>query len=147
MSSVAVTVALVCAIVNLGVGLAGAWRWYRVAPSEALWPAVRIGQAVAAGQGIVAGVLALGGYEPRDGLFWLYALLPVLIGVLAEQLRLLAAEQVLERRGLADAQALGQRPQREQRSVVLEIVRREMGVMAAAALVVAFLSLRAAMVV
>lgn len=141
------TVALVCAILNLGVGLVGAWRWYRVAPSEALWPAVRAGQAVAAGQGIVAGVLALTGYEPRDGLFWLYALLPVLIGVLAEQLRLLAAEQVLERRGLADAQALGERPQREQRSVVLEIVRREMGVMAAAALVVAFLSLRAAMVV
>ncbi|HEV2770416.1 MAG TPA: hypothetical protein VGV40_09565 [Solirubrobacteraceae bacterium] len=124
----------------------GAWRWYRVAPTDALWPALRTGQAAAGVQGIVAAVLALTGYEPREGLFWLYALLPVLIGVLAEQLRLLAAEQVLERRGLADAQALRGRPEREQRSVVLEIVRRELGVMTAAALVVAFLSLRAAMV-
>jgi len=141
-----VTVALACAAVNAGVGLVGAWRWYRVAPTDALWPAVRAGQAAAAVQGVVAAILALSGYEPREGLFWLYALLPVLIGVLAEQLRLLAAEQVLERRGLEDAQALRGRPEREQRSVVLEIVRREMGVMAAAALVVAFLSLRAAMV-
>lgn len=138
--------ALACAALNLGVGLLGAWRWYRVAPTDALWPAVRAGQAAAAAQGIVAAVLALTGYEPREGLFWLYALLPVLIGVLAEQLRLLAAEQVLERRGLADAKALRGRPEGEQRFVVLEIMRRELGVMATAALVVAFLSLRAAMV-
>jgi len=141
-----VTVALACAVVNAGVGLVGAWRWYRVAPTDALWPAVRAGQAAAAAQGVVAAILALSGYEPREGLFWLYALLPVLIGVLAEQLRLLAAEQVLERRGLEDAQALRGRPEREQRSVVVEIMRRELGVMAAAAVVVAFLSLRAAMV-
>ena len=40
-------------------------------------------------------------------------------------------------------QAVGELAEADQRSVVLAIVRREMGVMAAAALVVAFLALRA----
>jgi len=44
---------------------------------------------------------------------------------------------------LEDAQAVGRLDERGQRSVVLAIVRREIGVMALAALVVAFLALRA----
>jgi hypothetical protein len=50
---------------------------------------------------------------------------------------------VLDARDLEDAQAVGRLPDDEQRSVVLQIVRRELGVMAAAALVIAFLGLRA----
>jgi hypothetical protein len=57
-----------------------------------------------------------------------------------------SAEQVLENRELPDAQAVGALPEAEQRSVVVAIMRRELGVMALAALVVAFLSLRAAFV-
>ena len=54
-----------------------------------------------------------------------------------------AAQAVLDDRDLEDAQAVGRLDEQAQRSVVLAIVRREMGTMAAAALVVAFLALRA----
>jgi hypothetical protein len=64
-------------------------------------------------------------------------------GFFAEQFRVLAAQTVLDARGLEDAEAVGRLPEREQRSVVLQIVRRELGVMALAAAVTAFLALRA----
>jgi hypothetical protein len=131
---------------NAVAGAFAGWRWWRVEPSDAVWPLLRAAQAVAVGQALVAGVLFVVGYEPSDGLYWLYALLPVAIGLIAEQLRIASAEQVLENRDLPDAQAVGGLPEAEQRSVVLAIVRREIGVMALAALVVAFLALRAALI-
>ena len=85
--------------------------------------------------------------SPQDGLYWLYALLPVAIGFVAEQLRIVSAEQVLENREIPDAEAVGELPEAEQRSVVLAIVRREIGVMALGAVVVAVLALRAALIV
>lgn len=145
------TIAEVAAWATLAVnGLAGAfagWRWWQVQPSDAIWPLLRAGQAVAVAQALVAGVLFAAGYEPADGLYWLYAVLPVAVGAIAEQLRVASAEQVLENRGLPDAQAVGTLPEPEQRSVVLAIVRREVGVIALAAGVVALLALRAALIV
>ena len=132
--------------VNAVAGSFAAWRWWSVQPSDAAWPLLRAGQGVAFAQAAVAGGLFAAGYEP-DGLYWLYALLPVAIGLIAEQLRVASAEQVLENRDLPDAQAVGTLPEAEQRSVVLAIVRRELGIMALAALVVAFLALRAALIV
>jgi hypothetical protein len=131
---------------NAVAGAFAGWRWWRVEPSDAVWPLLRVAQALAVGQALVAGVLFALGFTPGDGLYWLYALLPVAIGLIAEQLRIASAEQVLENRGLPDAQAVGGLPENEQRSVVLAIVRREIGVMALAALVVAFLALRAALI-
>ncbi len=132
--------------VNGAAGAFAALRWWQVQPADAVWPLLRAGQAVAVAQAAVAGVLAAAGFDPPDGLYWLYALLPVAIGFVAEQLRIVSAEQVLENREIADAQAVGALPEAEQRSVVLAIVRREMGVMAAGALVVAVLALRAALI-
>lgn len=146
-ATIAVIAALAAGGVNAAAGAFAGWRWWRVEPSGAVWPALRTGQVVCGLQALVAGGLAAAGYRPDDDLYWLYALLPVAIGVIAEQLRIAAAEQVLEGRGLEDAQAVGALPEREQRSVVLAIVRREMGVMALAALTVTFLALRAALVV
>jgi hypothetical protein len=122
------------------------WRWWQVRPSGAVWPLLRAGQVVAIVQALVAGGLFVAGYEPADGLYWLYALLPVAIGLIAEQLRIISAEQVLENRGLENAQAVGDLDEEQQRSVVLSIVRREVGVVALAAGVVAFLALRAALI-
>ena len=141
------TVAEIAALATLAVnGAAGAFaalRWWQVKPADAVWPLLRAGQAVAVAQALVAGVLAITGYDPPDGLYWLYALLPIAIGFVAEQLRIVSAEQVLENREIADAAAVGELPEAEQRSVVLAIMRREVGVMALAALVVASLALRA----
>ncbi|HEX8158578.1 MAG TPA: hypothetical protein VF526_14435 [Solirubrobacteraceae bacterium] len=144
------TIAEIAAIATLAVnGAAAAFaglRWWQVQPSDAVWPLLRAGQVVAGLQALVAGVLFLAGFRPEDGLYWLYALLPPAIGFVAEQLRVASAEQVLENRDLPDAQAVGALPEAQQRSVVLAVVRREMGVMALAALVVAFLALRAALI-
>lgn len=145
-----VTIAAFAAYATLAVnGAAAAFagvRWWLVLPSDAIWPLLRAGQVVAGAQAAVAGVLLLWGFAPDDGLYWLYALLPVAIGLIAEQLRIASAEQVLENRDLADAQAVGALPAAEQRSVVLAVVRREIGVMALAAFVVAVLALRAALI-
>ena len=88
-------------------------------------------------------MLAALGFDPGDGLYWLYAVLPVAVSFVAEQLRVTAADTVLDDAGLESAQAVGELEEARQRSVVLAIVRREMGVMTAGALVVAFLALRA----
>lgn len=138
--------ALAVLAVNGAAGALAGLRWWQVRPSPAVWPLLRAGQALAGLQAVLAGVLFVAGFEPRDGLFWLYALLPVAIGVIAEQLRIVSAEQVLENRDLPDAQAVAALPEAEQRSVVVAVLRREIGVMALAALVVAFLALRAALI-
>ncbi len=135
--------AVAVAVVN---GLAGAYgsvRWYQVQESRTFWLGVRAGQLSSLGFGLLVGGLWVAGRRPTDGLFYIYAMLPLAIGMLAEQLRLAAAEQVLITRGLENAQAVGELPEAEQRSVVVSILRREMGVMAASALVVCFLALRA----
>jgi hypothetical protein len=143
MADAAAVAALLAAAVNAVAGLFGAWRWWTVAPSRAFWVLVRAGQAAAIVLAAVAGVAAATGFAPADGLFWLYALLPVAVGFVAEQFRAASAQTVLDARGLEDAQAVGRLDEAGQRSVVLAILRRELGVMALAAIVVAFLALRA----
>ncbi len=143
MNSVAEVTALVVASVNGVAGLVSALLWWTVRPQPWAWWGIRAGQAVAVGQAVVAGIYYATGHRPDDGLYALYALLPVAVGFVAEQLRLASAQTVLDARGLENAQAVGELPADEQRSVVLQILRRELGVMAAAALVAAFLALRA----
>jgi hypothetical protein len=143
MRDAAVVAALVAAAVNAVAGAFGAWRWWSVAPSRAFWVLARAGQAAAVALAVVAGIAAAAGFDPGDGLFWLYALLPVAVGFVAEQFRAASAQTVLDARGLEDAQAVGRLDEAGQRSVVLAILRRELGVMAVAAIVVAFLALRA----
>src|SRR5688572_15725732 len=104
MTSAALTAAWVTAAVTGLAALAGALAWWRVRESRAFWVLVRAGQAVAVAQAAVAGVLALMSFDPDDGLYWLYALLPVAVGFFAEQLRIVSTEQVLERLGLEGSQ-------------------------------------------
>jgi hypothetical protein len=129
-------------VVNLAAGLWGAWCWWRVEPAPGFWPLLRVGQALVVLQAIDGGILVLAGDDlPR--LHLVYGLVPIGVAFLAEQLRLTAADAVLAQRNLegrADVEAL---PKAEQRSLVLAIVRRETGVMAASALVVAALGIRA----
>ncbi len=124
-------------------GLWGLWRWYRVEPSDLFWKLLRVSQVFAVLVALDGAVLLLTDRE-AEGLHLLYGALPLGVSFIAEQLRILSAETVLAARGLESAAAVGELPEAGQRSVVLAIVRREMGVMAAAALVVAVLGLRAA---
>jgi hypothetical protein len=92
---------------------------------------------------VLAGVLYVANEKASSDLFYLYALLPIAIGFIAEQFRILAADHVLTQRDLPDAQAVGALPPTEQQQIVTAILRREMLVVALAALVVCFLALRA----
>jgi len=145
-ATIAAGAAFATLVVNAVAAAFAGWRWWRVEPHAAVWLLLRGGQIVAGLWALAAGVLALSGFEPADRLYWLYAVLPVAVGVIAEQLRIVSAEQVLEQRGLGDAQEVGALPESGQRSVVLAIVRREIGVLALAALIVAFLALRGALI-
>jgi hypothetical protein len=134
--------AVLVAALNAAAGLLGAWRWWTVEQSRAFWFLLRAGQGAAVAQAATAGLLAAAGFDPADGLYWLYALLPVAVSYVAEQLRALAAQSVLDARGLADARAVGKLDEAGQRSVVVAILRREMGVMTISAAVIVFLALR-----
>lgn len=132
------------AALNLLPALLGGWRFYGAEPSRAFWVLLRVGQAAALLFAVAVAVLAAAGHGASDNLFYLYALLPIAVGFLAEQLRLASAHLILDQRGLDNAQAVGELPESEQRAIVLAIVQREMGVMALSALAVAFLAARAA---
>ena len=140
----AVWAALALAALDGLVGLFGALRWYRVAPSREFWLGVRAGQILALLYAALAGILLLDHHHPAQSIYYLYALLPIAIGFVAEQLRLVAADQVLAGRDLDDARQVATLPETEQQAIVLAILRREMGVMALAALVICVLALRAA---
>jgi hypothetical protein len=142
-STAALIAAWATAVASGVAGLVGAVAWWQVRQSRAFWVLVRTAQGVAIVQAVVAGVLAALSFDPDDGLYWLYALLPVAVGFFAEQLRIVSTEQVLERLGLEGAEGVRELPEERQRSVVVSILRREMGVMALAALVVCFLAIRA----
>ena len=144
METVGSVTALLAATLNAGAGAYAAWRWWRVAPDRWSWVLVRAGQAAVIALAVVAGIAYLAGSRPDGGLFWIYALVPAGTSFFAEQFRALSAQTVLDARDLPDAQAVGRLPEDEQRSIVLQIARREVGIMALAAGVNAFLALRAA---
>ncbi len=131
---------------NLLAFLVGAVAWFRRRASPLFWQLLRGGQAMVVLEALIGGVLMLMG-EKAKSLHYLYGVLPLLVALMGEQLRLSAASMVLDMRGLADAQAVGKLPQAEQREVVVAIMRREIGVMTLAALVVVALLARAATVV
>ncbi len=128
--------------VNLAAGALGGARWWRGELSRAFWPLLRAGQALVAIEALLGGVLvAVGDELPR--LHLLYGLLPIGVSFVGEQLRALAAQTVLQARGLESRAEVEALQEGERRGLVFEILRRELGVMAAAALVVAVLGLRA----
>lgn len=129
--------------VNLGAGVIGSVAWWRVEPSRSFWVLLRAGQLLVVVVAAHGGLLVLRGDALPD-LHLVYGLVPIGVAFIAEQLRLTSAQAVLDQRGLESSSAVAALPEREQRSIALAIVRREIGVMAASALVVASLGLRAA---
>jgi len=122
---------------NLLAGVWGGIAWIRHEPTVGFWYALRIAQALVVLQVMLGLVLTFLGERAVD-LHYLYGALPLLISFLAELARAGAAQQEL---GELDFQAMDESRQRE---VAMAIVRREMGIMAVACLVIFFLALRAA---
>lgn len=143
MTAVHVVLGIAVLVSTLGVGAWGAWLWWRALAVPAFWPALRVAQGLLVLQLLLGGVLLALGRSPAP-LHVLYGALPVAVSFIAEQLRVASAEAVLERHGLSAARDMESLPDVQQRVLVIEIVRRETGVMAAACLVAFFLALRAA---
>jgi hypothetical protein len=121
--------------------IAGGWggvAWLRREPSVGFWYALRVAQALVVLQVGLGAILLLSGREADSGLHYLYGVLPVLVSLLGEGARA----------GVADRELIGldfdSLPKGRQRAIALEIVRREMGIMAVSALVIVLLALRAA---
>ena len=143
MNAVHVVLGVALIGVNAAAGAWGAWCWWRARDAPGFWPLLRAGQALVVLQAAGGGILVLTGRELPE-LHLVYGLVPLGVSFLAEQLRITAAETVLAQRGLegrSDVEAL---ERAEQRDLVHAIMLREMGVMAASALVVALLGARAA---
>jgi hypothetical protein len=139
---------LAVAALNLVPGVLGALAFYRGDMSSGLvrwfWLLLRVGQGAALALALAVGSLAAAGHYSDESLFYLYALLPLAIAFIAEQLRVASAQTILDHRGLEGSQAVATLPEAEQHELIATIMRRECGVMAASALVVVFLALRAA---
>src|SRR5918997_2496262 len=135
MTAVHIVLAVGVLVTSLAAGAWGAWAWLRAEPAPGFWPVLRTSQVVLALQVAVGAVLVVLGHQPAR-LHVLYGLLPLGVSFVAEQLRLVSADQVLHKRGMETAREMERLEEPEQHAIVLEIVRRETGVMAASALVV-----------
>jgi hypothetical protein len=134
----------VAAVASMSVvAVYGAWSWWRVSATPWFWRVLRVAQAVVVVQVALGGILVALGHKPH-GLHVLYGVLPLLVSLIAESLRATSAQVILDSRGYASAKAVGEQPPEEQRAVVLAILRRELGLMTIAALVIVALLLRAA---
>jgi len=141
-------IAIGCLALGLNL-LAFAWgavAWFRKTASEWFWRLLRAGQVMVVLECALGGILLLMGKKASD-LHYLYGVLPIVVAVIAEQLKISAATQILDARELETGAQVGQLPQEEQRAIVIAIVRREIGVMTLSALVVTALLARAAMVI
>lgn len=124
-------------LANLVAGLWGGIAWLRKEPNVGFWYALRVAQVTVVIQVMLGLILVFLGKEAAD-LHYLYGGLPLLVSFLAELTRAGAAQQEL---GEMDFKGL---PEERQQEVAMAIVRREMGIMAVACLVIFFLALRAA---
>ncbi|MEZ5076126.1 MAG: hypothetical protein R2725_01650 [Solirubrobacterales bacterium] len=133
-------IAVGCAVIGLNgaAGLIGGIAWYRKEASVPFWYLLRIAQVSVFVQAMLGGLLVIAGHEPEDDLHYLYGVLPLVVSFIAEGARAGAAQREL---GELDFESLDTDAQQ---SVALEIVRREMGIMAVSCGVIFFLALRAA---
>jgi hypothetical protein len=127
-------------LLNLGAAAWGAADWIRRRASVGFWYVLRLAQASVIVQVLLGALLLVAGREAEDGLHYMYGAAPLLVSILAEGMRVGAAQREV---GDRDFEAL---PAREQRTIALRIVRRETGIMTLAALLIVVLAFRAAQV-
>ena len=137
---VAVHIAVGCAVIvlNLAAGAVGGVAWLRNLQSVPFWYLLRVAQVTVFLQALIGGLLVVTGHEQPNDLHYLYGILPLVVSFIAEGARAGAAQREL---GETDFESLD--PDTQQ-SIALQIVRREMGIMAVSCGVIFFLALRAA---
>jgi heme A synthase len=138
-----IAVGVLSLALSAAAGLLGAWCWWRARQNRWFWRLLRTAQAVIVLQVLLGGALVLMGRKPPS-LHLIYGLLPLLVSFFGEQLRIASAQMVLDARGFASPQEVGELPEDEQQGVVVAILQRELGVMTLAVLVIVVLLARAA---
>jgi hypothetical protein len=127
---------------NALAALIGGLAWLARKNPRIFWIALRSGQALIMVEAVVGAVLLLDGRDlPR--LHLVYGLTPIAVAFLAEQLKLLATQTLLDKRDLESGADVAKLPEAEQRAFITAVLRRELGVMATSAFVVAVLAARA----
>lgn len=146
--------AVIVGVVNALAGLAGGLLYATGRTHRSFWWLVRAGQGVAALYAVFCGLYAAIERPPQEGLTWVYILTPIAVSWFAEQLRLVAAQVVIERHGfdeIADLRAevaggdatIDPERARLVTGIAHAVVLREIAVMATAAVVISFLAWRA----
>jgi heme A synthase len=133
-----IAVGVILITLNAAAGLVGGIAWYRDHPSIPFWYLLRAAQVSVFVQALLGGLLVVTNHEPKEGLHYLYGILPLLVSFIAEGARADAASREV---GETDYENL---PPADQEALALAIVRREMGIMAVSCGVIFFLALRAA---
>jgi hypothetical protein len=142
MTTVHIVLGVALVTVNLAAGLYGGWAWWQWRDAPGFWPLLRVGQALVAIEAAIGAVLTLSDHD-LPPLHLVYGLTPLAVSFFAEQLRAIAAQTELDKRGLEGRAAIEALPEWQRQELIRAIVRREIGVMAASALVVAVLGVRA----
>ena len=138
MASVHLVVGVALIALNLAAFALGGVAWIRRRASIPFWYVLRAAQVSVFIQALLGGLLVFTGHEAAEDLHYLYGILPLVVSFIAEGARAGAAQREI---GDLDFEAL---PADTQQEIALEIVRREMGIMAVSCGVILFLGLRAA---
>jgi hypothetical protein len=127
---------------NAGAAVIGGVAWLLRANPKPFWWLLRAGQGLIMVEAVIGAALLLDGRDlPR--LHLVYGLTPIAVAFLAEQLKLLATQTLLDKRGLESGADVAKLPREDQLTFVAGVLRRELGVMATSAFIVAVLAARA----
>jgi hypothetical protein len=121
--------------------LAGAWgsvAWLTRRASVWFWYLLRAAQVSVITQVLLGALLLVAGREADDGIHYMYGAFPLLVNLVAEGMRVNAAPREIGERDFGSLES------DEQRAIALRIVRREMGIMTIAALLIVAFGIRAA---
>jgi hypothetical protein len=128
--------------INALAALVGLVAWLARRNPKAFWWTLRAGQILIMVEAVIGAALVLDGRDlPR--LHLVYGLTPIAVAFLAEQLKLTATQSLLDQRGFEGGADVAKLSAPEQRAFITAVLRRELGVMATSAAIVALLATRA----
>src|ERR1700750_2844578 len=125
-----IAVGMLLILLHLAAGVIGGWAWFKLRPSVPCWYLLRFAQTSVFVQAALGGLLLVTDHSARENLHYLYGILPLVISFIAEGARLGAAQREL---GEGDIESF---PPEAQETIVAQILRREMGIMAVSCIVI-----------
>ena len=138
MSQVHMYVGIAVLAGNGAAGITGAVLWLRNHLSNSFWYLLRVAQGTVAVQVAIGLILLARGETAPDGLHIAYGIVPLVISLVSEGMRVGAAQRELE-----DVEDLEGLSRADQIAIARRVARSEMGVMTVGTLLILTLALRA----